>query len=547
MRKRIFFNILLLTIISILVVSTTICAIFYMQISSSVKDELRERASLLKETLTTENFSSLSISDMRLTIIDTDGVVLHDDDQNPSSLPNHLDREEVKAAIETGTGESRRFSDTLGKETYYYAVKLDNGMILRLAKTTDSIWGMFGSSLPIIGLVVLGIILIAYFFAVRLTKRIVDPINKVDLEGKLSAPYDELAPFIQTISKQRERIGMQMEDIQNRSDTITAIMDSMSEGVILIDMKGSILSVNKTATEIFNISFNPEGKNILEILRDTELNECMRLALSGKRNELNMMHDDRSYRVYFSPVTDSGAIILFMDITERTVAEKLRREFSANVSHELKTPLTTIYGNVEMLKDGMVKEEDKDEFYEKIKDEAARLITLIEDIIMLSQLDEENIAIKYESVNLVTAAKAAIESLSQKALDLKIDIDLSGKGTINANYSQITEMFYNLIENAIKYNKPGGAVSIEIESDKDAIKIIVSDTGIGIPQKDHDRVFERFYRVDKSRSKKTGGTGLGLAIVKHIIMANGGTITLESEEGIGTKISINLYSENKSK
>jgi len=540
MKKRIFSSMLTLIIISLLACSVVLCAVFYGQLSSSVQSEVRERASILKETVTNENYESLVLSDMRLTVVAPDGTVLYDDDQDAAALPNHADREEISEALMSGIGESRRFSDTLGQETYYYAIRLGDGSILRLAKTMSSIWGMFGEAIPIVSIVVLAMLAIGYFLAGSLTKRIVSPINKVNLEEKLSAPYDELVPFVQTISQQRERISQQISDLQNRSDTIAAIMDSMSEGIILVDKQGALLSINKSAADIFAVHDSVNGKNILEILRDVELNEAMRSALSGVRGEMNLTHSDKTYRAYFSPVTNSGAIILFLDITEKSMSEKLRREFSANVSHELKTPLTTIYGNVEMLENGMVKEADTAGFYGKIKDEAARLITLIEDIIMLSQLDENNNDITTENVDLVFVAGEVSRSLESKAKNQGVYVTVSGSGILFANRSQMTELFYNLIDNAIKYNKPGGSVTVEISDTLDGVKITVSDTGIGIPPESQSRVFERFYRVDKSRSKKTGGTGLGLAIVKHIVMAYNGTIELRSDMDKGTSINILL-------
>ena len=540
MKKRIFSSMFSLTIISLIVCSIALCAVFYMQLSSSVRGEVHERAAILRETITSENYESLVIADMRLTIIAPDGTVLYDDDYNAVTLPNHADREEIGEALRLGIGESRRFSDTLGQETYYYAIQLDDGSVLRLAKTTSSIWGMLGGAIPIVSLVVLVMLAIAFFLAGKLTRRIVNPINQVNLEEKLTAPYDELAPFVQTISRQRERITQQMSDLQNHSDTIAAIMDSMSEGVILVDRQGVILSINQSAANIFTINNSVSGKNILEILRDVELNEAMRSALSGIRGEMNLSHGEKTYRVYFSPVTDSGAIILFLDITEKSMSEKLRREFSANVSHELKTPLTTIYGNVEMLENGMVKEADTAQFYGKIKNEAARLITLIEDIIMLSQLDENSNYIELENVDLVTTATDVIQSLAFSAKNQDVGVTVSGNGTLSANRSQMVELFYNLIDNAIKYNRPGGTVTVEIGMLPNQVKITVIDTGIGIPQESQSRVFERFYRVDKSRSKKTGGNGLGLAIVKHIVMAYNGTIELQSSSDEGTIITIVL-------
>ena len=538
MKKRILFNMLALILIGLLTCSVSLCAVFYLQLSASVQGEVRERASMLKETVTADTYEALVISDMRLTVVAPDGMVLYDDDENINTLPNHADREEINEALTTGIGESRRFSNTLGQETYYYAIRLADGSVLRLAKTMSSIWGMFGGAIPIVLAVVLLMLVIGYFFAGGLTKRIVSPINKVDLAGALFAPYDELAPFVQTISQQREQIARQIADLQNRADTITAMMGGMSEGVILVDKRGSILSINKSAADIFAVHNPAGGKNILEILRDVELNEAMRSALSGVRGEMNLSHSGKMYRIYFSPVTGSGAIILFLDITEKSIAEQLRQEFSANVSHELKTPLTTIYGNVEMLENGMVKEEDTKLFYEKIKDEAARLIVLIEDIIKLSQLDESNGGVATEAVDLAAAAGEAARSLASAAQKLNVSVTVSGAGVLLANRSQMAELFYNLVDNAIKYNKPGGIVRVAVAAEGNGVTVTVSDTGIGIPREAQNRVFERFYRVDKSRSKKTGGTGLGLAIVKHIVMSYNGTITLQSRVDKGTDISI---------
>ena len=545
MKKRIFADMLLLTIISLLVCSFALCTVFYVQLSASVQYEMRVRAEMLKEIVTAKNYESLVLSDMRLTIVASDGTVLYDDDENAATLPNHLDREETGKALLSGVGESRRFSDTLGRATYYYAIKLDDGSVLRLAKTIESIWGMFGGAIPTVLLVVIGMLILSYLLTSRLTMRIVDPINQVDLEEELATPYDELVPFVQTISRQRIRIGQQLADLQNRSDTITAIMDSMREGMILVDKQGAILSVNKSAADIFAIYESANGKNILEILRDVSLNDAMRCALSGVRGEMNLSHGDKTFHVFFSPVPDSGAIILFLDVTEKSLAEKLRREFSANVSHELKTPLTTIYGNIEMLKTGMVGQEDTALFYDKIEDEAARMITLIDDIIMLSQLDEGSVDADAQAVDLVMTASQVVASLALKAEQQNVTVAISGQGSLTANRSQMTELLYNLIDNAIKYNNPGGKVTVEIHTAQNQGRITVTDTGIGIPTQSQGRVFERFYRVDKSRSKKTGGTGLGLAIVKHIVMVYGGTIDLKSSQGKGTEIVVALNGFNE--
>ena len=540
MKKRIFSSMLLLTVIILLALSAALSMIFYRQLSSAAESEVRGRAAMLQGTVTPENYNILEASDMRVTVVAGDGMVLYDDDENISQLENHADREEISEALEFGTGESRRFSYTLDQQTYYYALKLADGSVLRLAKTTSSVWGMFYNALPIVALVVVAMIALAYSLAGRLTSRIVKPINNVDIESDLSAPYDELTPFVQAISWQRDRISQHIDDIQNRSDTISAIMDNMSEGIILVNGQGAILAVNKSSASIFSITESVTGKNILEVLRDVVLNEYVRAALGGVRGEMSLNRNGRTYRVYLSPVTDSGAIILFLDITEKTISEKIRREFSANVSHELKTPLTIIYGNAEMLEKGMVKAEDTAEFYSKIKVEASRLITLIDDIIMLSRLEEESGEKYYQEVNLNDAATKVVESLSPKAKEQKVNITVSGNGTVQANRSQIVELFYNLIDNAIKYNIENGTVDIAISMSGTQAEINVSDSGVGIPENAQNRVFERFYRVDQSRSKKTGGTGLGLAIVKHIVLAYDGSIELQSRIGEGTHVTVKL-------
>ncbi len=532
---------LLLMVISLIVTAALICIVFYNQLSTTVQSEVRERANMLKAAVTEGDYASLAISDMRLTIISAEGIVLYDDDEDASLLPNHLDREEVQEALASGTGESKRFSDTLGQETYYCAVQLGDGSILRVAKTMDSIWGMFGGALPVVIGVVLIISIVSYLLAGKLTRRIVEPINRVDLKEKLSAPYDELAPFVKTIAEQQNEIARQMNSLQERADTIEALMDSMSEGIVIVNHQGTVLSINKSAAAFFSLPLQSAGKSFQELFRDIELIDNLRSALSGNRSELSYEQDGKIYRAYFSPVSGIGAIILFMDITAKANAEALRREFSANVSHELKTPLTTIFGNAEMLERGMVKDSDQQAFYQKIKTEAGRMIALIEDIILISRLDEDGGKELFEEVEILSVAAETIEALSPRAEERDVSLILSGDPvSLNANRSQIYELFYNLIDNAIKYNKEGGEVKVDIASSADEIILSVSDCGIGIPKEAQDHVFERFYRVDKSRSKQTGGTGLGLAIVKHIVMAHGGRISLDSRVGQGTTITVSI-------
>ena len=547
MKKRIFLNMILLTTASLVVISAALCFVFYHQFSSTAIETLRNRAETFADNSSQTAIEALGItksSDMRVTVIMPDGTVVFDNTAQAESLPNHLDREEIRDALEIGFGQSIRFSDTLQKETVYYAVRLTDGYVLRVAKTSSSIFGVFTGTLPIVAGVVLVMVIAGYLLAGSLTKRIVAPINEVNLALELTAPYDELAPFIRTIAQQREHIARQLSDLRNRSDTINAIMDNINEGILLTNKQGIVLSANKSVLRIFEKDSPVDGKNILEFLRDVSFSGHVRAALDGKHGEMGMERVGRTYRVYFSHVSGGGAIILFLDITEKSKSEKLRREFSANVSHELKTPLTSIYGNAEMLQNGMVKENDKQAFYGQIKDEAGRLIALIEDILMISRLDEGGGQELFEDVELAAVAAETVEALSQKAADNQVAVQISGESIrMKANRSLMYEMFYNLIDNAIKYNKPGGAVHVDIINRDNQIKINVADTGIGIPKEAQSRVFERFYRVDKSRSKKTGGTGLGLAIVKHIVMVHDGKIELQSRQDKGTTVVV-LFSSD---
>jgi two-component system phosphate regulon sensor histidine kinase PhoR len=530
---------LLLTVIALILISTAVCFVFYGSFSDATRSELRGWADVFRRADTAtalKEIEGVRPEDMRVTLVSPDGTVKYDNAASPGAMDNHARREEVAEALTTGTGESRRLSGTLGEETYYYAVRLADGNVLRAAKTRSSVWGMFSGSLPAVALVILIVFAIGYFMAKNLTRRIVDPINSVDLEHGLSSPYDEMAPFIRTIEKQREQIAEQINALQRRADTINAIMDNMREGIIFVDEKGVIISLNSSAGAILSADNPAEGKSVLEAVRDMDLVKSVREALSGSRGEIVKEYDGRTYRVFISPASEGGAIILLLDVTEKSMGEKLRREFSANVSHELKTPLTSIYGYAEMLVSGMVAKDDEHKLLRKIKDEAQRMNTLIQDIILVSRLDEGGGGDAFENVDLRATASEVIEALSLSAADGRISVRLAGDSAcIRADRSMMYELFYNLIDNAIKYNIPNGKVNVDIcRADDGQISVAVSDTGIGIPKESQARVFERFYRVDKSRSKKKGGTGLGLAIVKHIVLLHGGQVSIESREGEGT-------------
>lgn len=411
---------------------------------------------------------------------------------------------------------------------------------IELSAFTFSI--VFKRAIPFIMIAVLFTCLISYPFATGLTKRLLEPLNKIEFDDWLEPPYDEVVPFIRAINHQRAQINTQRKEIEGRTDLVHSIIENMNEGAALIDQEGMIISANRSALRIFGAMGDLSGRNIRELFRDSVMLEHTQEALKGRRKEMTMDKIGRDFTVYFSPVSDSGAILLFLDTTEKTKADKIRREFSANVSHELKTPLTSITGYAEMLGSGMVEDEKKEDFIIKIRDEAKRLITLVEDIMMISKLDEGRADEFFDCVDLTEVAGEVIKSLELKAEDAGVKVTLileeKQRYLIKASRSMIEEMFSNLIDNAIKYNKKDGEVTVKLTKTDKKIIASVSDTGIGIPEEAQSRVFERFYRVDQSRSKMTGGTGLGLAIVKHIALSVGADIDLESKKDIGTDISV---------
>ena len=473
---------------------------------------------------------------LRVTIIDEAGNVTFDNMADPDEMDNHLDRPEVAQALEKGFGESKRYSETLGETTRYYATRLAGGNVLRLAITTHGATHFLTRFVPVFLLCLALAACFALIAARRLTRRITEPINNIDLDAPELIEYEELLPLAKKIVEQRREINTQISTLQNRADTIEAITGSMKEGLILIGNDAAVLHINKSALDIFG-ERNLIQKNILHVCRDMEFQQGVKSCLSGESAELAFTRGGKVYHVFFSPVQSNGGIILFFDSTEKSKAEKQRRTFSANVSHELKTPLTTITALSEMIENGMAKEEDVQAFAEKISKQAKRLLNIIEDIIRLSEFDEGKTAREYASFGLHELAESVVEALQAKADEKHVALNITGENLqITANRQMIDELLYNLVDNAIKYNKENGIVTIALSREDGFCKIAVSDTGIGIPKEHQGRVFERFYRVDKSRSKKTGGTGLGLSIVKHIAEHHGGKVALESTPGKGTMV-----------
>lgn len=565
MKKRIYINITGMLLLCILLLSTSFGYIFYSMSKNQEVNAIQDRAHLVADLLNQginedyinsqyyahsslnspfADFISNDFDIARMTIVSPDGTVLLDNKTIAADMENHLDREEILSALEGGTGEATRTSDTFGESTYYYALALNDGNVLRISKTVSSIVGIFTAALPVVAVVTLIVFILAHFMARRLTGHILKPLYDIDFEGENIAVYDELLPYVRKIDQQKLEIEEHLSTLQERADTIQAITHNMKEGLLLLDHEGAILSSNSSAEEIFDRDILV-GMNILEVCRNLDLQKTVKTALAGTGAEMLLEREDKIYQVYINPVYSAdkidGVVAFFMDTTESYKAERQRREFSANVSHELKTPLTTISGYSEMISNGMAKPEDVPMFAGKITEQTARLISMIDGIIRLSQFDENKFDKAYSTFNLKNIAASVTSSLEEKAAEKKVTIHVQQDDLIvNGNFQMIDELLYNLTENAIKYNKEDGEIRISFSREEEYCKIIVADTGIGISKEHCDRIFERFYRVDKSRNKKTGGTGLGLSISKHITEYHHGWMEAESIEGVGTSMICHL-------
>jgi len=475
----------------------------------------------------------------RVTWIDTDGTVLFDTQVDQTTMENHADREEIQEAFNTGFGSAVRTSSTLTEQTFYEARKLQDGSVLRISTSQESAWAlMMGMLWPVFLIVILSIGLSA-FLARRMAKKIVEPLNQLDLEQPLKNDvYEEISPLLHRIHRQHRQIAEQMDQLKRKSDEFQQITSHMQEGLVLLDGEGNILSINSAAKHLFEAGNDCVGKNFLMIDRTSAMRSAVNDALDKGRGYARLNRNGRDYQFDLSRIESDGsvigAVVLAFDITERLNSEQMRREFSANVSHELKTPLQGIIGSAELLESGMVKPEDEARFVGHIKKEASRLVSLVEDIIRLSQLDE-GVALPNETVDMLVLAEEVKAILETSAAQKQVAITVSGEGfAVEGVRRMLHEVIYNLCDNAIKYNVPGGSVTIHVENNR----LVVSDTGIGIPPEHKDRIFERFYRVDKSHSKASGGTGLGLSIVKHAAAYHKAEIRLESAPGKGTTITI---------
>ena len=475
----------------------------------------------------------------RVTWIDSDGTVLFDTQVDQSTMENHADREEIREALETGFGSAVRTSSTLTEQTYYEAQKLRDGTVLRISANQASAWSlMIGMLWPIILIALLAAALSA-FLARRMATKIVEPLNKLDLEHPLANDtYEELSPLLRRINQQHRQIDAQMQKLQRKSDEFIQITSHMQEGLVVLDKETNIRSINSAAMQIFNTGVSCVGGSFFQVNRNSALRQALNDALDRGHGSVMQEMEGRVYRFDMSSIQSHGkmlgAVILAVDVTEAQNAEQMRREFSANVSHELKTPLQGIIGSAELLESGMVKQADTPRFVSHIRKEASRLVALIEDIIRLSQLDE-GASMPAETVDMLALAEEVKTILEESAAQKHVTIAVAGNGfTLHGVRRMLHEIVYNLCENAIKYNVPGGSVTICAENKR----LTVSDTGIGIPAEHQSRVFERFYRVDKSHSKASGGTGLGLSIVKHAAAYHKAAIHLDSAPEKGTTITV---------
>ena len=542
MTSKIFRSTVFVAVVVLLCSLGIVIGVLYNHFTGVQVEQLKDELSLA--VTGTEQYGNAFLENVeadrfRVTWIDADGTVLFDTQVDQTTMENHADREEIQEAFETGSGSAVRNSSTLTEQTYYEAQRLQDGTVLRISTNQASAWALMMDLLwPIILIAVLAIGL-SLILARRMAKNIVEPMNNLDLEHPLSNnTYEELSPLLRRINQQHLQIDAQMRKLQHKTDEFIQITSHMQEGLVVLDKETHIRSINSAAMKVFGAEESCVGSSFFQVNRSNTLRQALNDALDRGHGSVMQELEGRIYRFDMSSIQSDGnllgAVILAVDVTESQNAEQMRREFSANVSHELKTPLQGIIGSAELLESGMVKQEDTSRFVGHIRKEASRLVNLIEDIIRLSQLDE-GVELPSEQVDMLRLAKDVKEILAPSAAEKQISIAVSGAGfTVMGVRRMLHEVVYNLCDNAIKYNVPGGSVTIHAENNR----LVVSDTGIGIPAEHKDRIFERFYRVDKSHSKASGGTGLGLSIVKHAVAYHNAEIALESTPGKGTTITI---------
>lgn len=546
MTKKIFKAIALVAGIMLIACLLIIVDCLYEYFCSLQENELKDMLDVASKAVSSDGSSFLTrlkSNRFRLTWIAADGSVIYD--TQTGELENHMERAEVKEAMQNGEGESRRYSSTLMEKTIYYAKRLDDGTVLRISTSSATAGKLLLGMLRPIVIVLIAALVLSLILADRLAKRIVEPLNALDLDRPLeNDAYEELSPLLNRINRQHMQIARQLEDLNKKKDEFEQITESMQEGLVLLDQKGTILSINKAARSLFLANEECIGKDFITIERSYGVISAIQQAVRSGHAEERMEQGGRIYQLDITRIESAakpvGAVILSFDITEQENAEQNRREFTANVSHELKTPLQGIIGSAELIENGMVKPEDMPRFVGHIRTEAQRLVTLIADIIRLSQLDEGH-ELPMEGVDMLCVASDAAAQLKAAAEAKHISMSIEGEAcTVYGARSLLYEVAYNLIDNAIKYNRENGMVDIKVSRENKKVKLTVSDTGIGIAPEHQQRIFERFYRVDKSHSKASGGTGLGLSIVKHAVQYHHGEIKLKSELNKGSEITVAL-------
>ncbi len=546
MTKKIFCSIFFTSLVVLLSCFVLILGILYSYFGTVQKDQLKTELGIAAKAVETSGIRFLEETDTgncRLTYVSENGSVLYDSFGKAEEMENHADRREIREALESGTGESTRYSATLTEQTIYYARRLSDGKVLRASVSRMTVLSLVLGMIQAVLVILTVSLVLSVVLANRMAKRIIEPLRELDLDEPLeNDSYEELAPVLTHIEHQHRRIAAQDRELAERKNEFYAVIKNMNEGLVLLNEEEMILSMNPAAEYFFQSGGDMTGRNFLSVEKNQEFNRSIERAKKEGHSELVIDRTGKVYQINISRIETegrvSGTVILVFDITEKVFAERNRREFTANVSHELKTPLQSIMGSAELMENGLVKAEDMSKFVGRIRSEAGRLVTLIEDIIRLSQLDEVT-ELAFEEVDLYEMAKEETEALLPAARKKHVTISVKGETAVMRGVRQLVrEILCNLCDNAIKYNRENGSVCVEVGKYGEEVVLSVTDTGIGIPQEHQARVFERFYRVDKSHSRMIGGTGLGLSIVKHAVQYMDGRIELESRPGEGTKITV---------
>ena len=551
MIKKIFRSTLLANFLVLLASLTLIMGALYRYFTQVQVEQLQTQTALAAKGISAEGldyFDGLKTASTRITWVDNTGTVLFDTEYDAKQMENHGDRQEIKDALETGYGESSRYSSTLTQTSLYIAQRLDNGTVVRLSVAQHSVVLLLLGILPMLLLIAAVVVILSILVAKYTAKRLVQPLNQLNLDAPLENPaYEEISPLLRRIDHQQKELASQEQLLLQRKGEFDTIISKIREGMVLLDKDGQIISMNPAAQTLLQTDESPIGKEILELIRNLDLHQLIESGIKGQKGEGVFTVEQMTYKVLVRPVLSenqvSGLVLLFFDVTDQWQVEQMRREFTANVSHELKTPLHIISGYSEMLHNQVVSENDVQVFAQKIHTEAQRMVQLVEDVINLSLLDETP-QITMEEVDLYQLAAESLESLSGKASQKQISLHLKGEpALLKGNRALLSSVIYNLCDNAITYNQPKGDVFVTIRQTEKNTILEVQDTGIGIPKEEGDRIFERFYRVDKSRSKKVGGTGLGLSIVKHALKCHGATIQVDSQVGQGTRMTVTFPGE----